>query len=108
MELPGGMDELLRSPDYSAKPEFTAGFGSYLYVLRQLWPGELRPTGRLRYALRAASRRTLYTGIALLCARRQWRPQGLSSQDDRNGTWRPQGSPLLYSNGHLGSRGGAC
>src|SRR5260370_17844064 len=77
MELPGGMDELLRSPDYSAKPEFIAGFGSYLYVLWQLWPGELRPTGRLRYALRAAGRRTLYTGIALLCARRQSRPQGL-------------------------------
>src|SRR5260370_39246024 len=80
MELPGGMDELLRSPDYSADPECIAGFGSYLYVLWQLWPGELRPTGRLRYALRAAGRRTLYTGIALLCARRQWRPQGLGTR----------------------------
>src|SRR5260370_35132709 len=71
------MDELLRSPDYPAKPESTAGFGAYLYVLRQLWSGELRPTGRLRYAVCAASRRTLYTGIALLCARRQRRPQRL-------------------------------
>ena len=34
MELPGGMDELLRSPDYSSKSGSPAGFGSHLYLLR--------------------------------------------------------------------------
>jgi multiple sugar transport system permease protein len=75
------LDELLRSADYSAKPGFTAGFGAYLHVLRKLRPGELRATGCLCHALHAASRGTLYPGIALLCACRQWRsPQGLKGQ----------------------------